>query len=119
MQSLIVERNVFFGTGGFNENMRYAEDSDLLCRLAERSGLYYVDDELVCVGHGKKPFGEKGLSADLARMHKGFRANIRGCLKRGSISRSEYVVFLLLEELKYLRRILISAGIKKHNTGER
>lgn len=115
--SLIAERNVFLGTGGFRENMRYAEDSDLLCRLAERGSLYYVDEELILVGHGKNPFGEKGLSAKLSCMHKGFKTTIRGCFRRGSINIIEYRLFLLLEEIKYIRRILLSAGIKKDRAG--
>ena len=92
--------------------MRYAEDGDMLCRLAERGTVYYVSDKLVSVGHGKNTFGEKGLSSDLHSMHKGFQTTIRGCMKRGSINSAEAAVFLLWENVKYLRRILISAGIR-------
>ena len=113
VQSLIIRRDVLAGAGGFNENMRRAEDSDLLCRLAERGELFYLPDKLVKVGHGKNTFGEKGLSADLKGMHRGFRETVRGCLERESIGKTEYAAFLLLEEIKYLRRILLSAGAVK------
>ncbi len=114
--SLIVKRNELLKSGMFDESMRYAEDSDFICRLAERAKIYYIPDKLLSAGHGKNPFGEKGLSGNTARMHKGFKKNIYGCLNRGSINILEYAAFLLLEDLKYLRRILIANRIKEEKT---
>ncbi len=112
-QSMIIDREELLKLGGFDESMRYAEDGDLLCRLAEKCRIYYVCNELVSLGHGKNPFGEKGLSANLKAMHKGFQKTVKGCLKRGRINAVEYVFFLLWEEIKYIRRLRISAGIKR------
>lgn len=44
---VIVHKDLFLETGGFNENLRYAEDWDLWLRLAAKTGFAYVDEPLV------------------------------------------------------------------------
>ncbi len=112
-QSLLIEKSELLKVGGFDESMKYAEDGDLLCRLSERGTVYYVSDELVMAGHGKNTFGEKGLSSDLCGMHKGFKKTVKGCFDRGSINAAEYVLFILWENIKYIRRVWISGRIKE------
>lgn len=44
---VIVHKDLFLETGGFNENLKYAEDWDLWLRLAAKTGFAYVDEPLV------------------------------------------------------------------------
>ena len=105
--SVIIKRSAFMKVGGFSKHKKHAEDAELFCKLAEQQKVYYISEELIDCGHGKNPFGERGLSMDLAAMHKGFQQNVIGCFQRGSINGMELFLFLFWEEIKYFRRLLI------------
>lgn len=51
---VLINKNLFLETGGFNEKLRYAEDWDLWLRLAAKTGFAYVDEPLVKIRrHGE------------------------------------------------------------------
>lgn len=111
--SILAGKSDLLEVGGFDETRRYAEDGDLLCRLAALRGyVYYTSEELVECGRGKHPFGEKGLSGNLWQMHLGFLQNVRNCRRRGSINVLEEIVFTLWEYVKLMRRYCI-VGFRK------
>jgi len=51
---VLIEKDYFFKTGGFNENIRYSEDWDLWLKLAQLGGFAYVNEPLIKIRrHGK------------------------------------------------------------------
>jgi teichuronic acid biosynthesis glycosyltransferase TuaG len=91
----------------FNERMRYAEDHELLLRLAEIAPIYYINEKMVYIS---RPVGSQGgLSGNLWKMRKGELAMYCLLARR----RPQYYVvlpFLISYSLlKHLRRMCTNA----------
>jgi len=111
--SIIMRKSIYDEIGGFNENWKYAEDGEYYTRICLRYNYYYLPEHLVDIGHGKRTFGEKGLSKNLKDMYRGNVEIIRGLKQARVISGVRYVFLRVFYYLKYLRRILITAVAKK------
>ena len=113
--SIIMRKRIFDEIGGFNEEWKYAEDGEYYTRICLKYNYYYLPEHLVDIGHGKRTFGEKGLSKNLKGMYSGNVNIIRNLRKTRVISGGKYVLLRVFYFLKYLRRIIITklSGIKK------
>ncbi|WP_353228024.1 glycosyltransferase family A protein [Novosphingobium sp.] len=67
--NLVVRRDWFLATGGFDEHMTFAEDQEFVARLVARGGKVDGIDS-VLTGYR---FSPDGLSMDHAKMHAGWR----------------------------------------------
>jgi glycosyltransferase involved in cell wall biosynthesis len=105
--SVLIHRDVLMKTGFFQAGKRHGEDCDLWLRCLMHHKLYIVNEGLVDFGHGKNPWGESGLSADLQKMHIGELEILHNAFLRKQISKYEYVLFKLWLKIKYLRRCLV------------
>lgn len=105
--SMIFRKSIIEIIGGFNEKQKYAEDGEFCLRVCQNFNYYHMPVSLVKTGHGKRSFGESGLSGNLKEMYLGNVKNIKGLLRNGSIGRSFYIFLRFFYYAKYLRRILI------------
>jgi len=105
--TILAKKSLFLKAGLFDENRRQGEDCDLWLRCLMFEPIYILNKTLVYIGHGKKPFGEKGLSADLKKMYAGEEFIIKCALKRKQISLPFYFFAYLWLKLKFLRRLFI------------
>ena len=110
--TVMFEKNVFFEVGGYDEKLKGAEDGDFWLRCAEKYNIYVLNEFLVNTGHGKKSFGESGLSANMPKMYEGEILALKGAKKRKQINLFEYFGFYLWLTMKYYRRILIVKSSK-------
>ena len=104
----LIRKDVFECIGYFNENMRYAEDGDMWCRIALKHKLYYIAETLEVAGKNKATFGESGLSANLREMHRGNVRNLEHLKKGGYLNDTVYVSLKFYYYIKYIRRIIIT-----------
>lgn len=105
--TILAKKSLFIKAGLFDERRRQGEDCDLWLRCLLLEPIYILNETLVHIGHGKKSFGEKGLSADLKKMHAGEKFIIKGAFKRKQINLPFYLFAHLWLKLKFLRRLLI------------
>lgn len=104
--TVIFKQKIIKNTGLYDENQKFAEDSNYWLRIAENNKMYVLGQSLVNTGNGKKSFGESGLSANLLEMEKGFQKNLKELFINEKITKSEYFVFYLFFKIKYIIRIL-------------
>lgn len=104
----IIKKSVILECAMYDETRTHAEDGQLWLKISYNHYLYYLDESLEIAGDNKKTFGEKGLSANLNKMHKGCIQNIREVYHNKYISFFECIYFLIMEYLKYFRRIVVS-----------
>ncbi len=105
--TVMFKRNIFFEVGGYDESLKGAEDGDFWLRCANKYQIYVLSEFLVETGHGKRSFGQSGLSANMPKMYQGEILALKGTKKRKQINWFEYVVFYLWLTFKYYRRLLI------------
>lgn len=109
----IFKKSIFEQIGGYDENQRYAEDSNYFLKICARYDYYHLPVQMVYYGGGKPGFGFSGLSANLKKMYVGNIKNIRE-LKRDSIISFKFYIFLrIFYWIKYIRRILITKFVYK------
>ncbi len=101
------KRDIFLKANGYNESLKGAEDGDFWLRCAQITPIYVLNEFLVNTGHGKKNFGESGLSANLSKMYQGEILALKGAKTRKQINLLEYYLFYIYITIKYFGRILI------------
>lgn len=110
--TILAKKSLFIRAGLFDESKRRGEDCDLWLRCMMFTDLYILNESLVDIGHGKNPYGEKGLSADLKKMFIGEIGIVTSAFQRHQVG----VLFLSFSFcwlfLKLLRRIFIT-GVRK------
>lgn len=106
--SLVFNKNIFDNNEWFPTDMTHAEEGIFFLHLAATAGLYYIEDALVECGNGKRAFGESGLSGNLLAMHNGIKEMLIKACEKNYISNSQRKIFTLYENMKYIRRLLIS-----------
>lgn len=107
--SIIFEKTLFKDDEYFNESMTHAEEGVFFLDLAaSNSGLYYTVEPLVFCGDGKPAYGHSGLSGNLKKMHKGVKLMHSIAMKKGYISFFQNLVLNWYENIKYIRRIIIT-----------
>lgn len=106
--ALIFDKTIFDSDYYFPEDMTHAEEGIFFLTLAYKSGLYYVDLPLVLCGDGKRAFGVSGLSGNIKKMHQGVITMIKKAAGMGYIKRVYVPVLIAYENIKYVRRKIIS-----------
>ncbi|ONN53554.1 glycosyl transferase family 2 [Acinetobacter genomosp. 33YU] len=110
--TVIMKRKVFEEIGYFDENQKYAEEGNYFIRIANKFNCFFCNMKVINYGDGKSGFGASGLSANLKEMHKGFVKNLKFAYKNNLITFNKYILALTVEQLKYIRRVII-VGLKK------
>lgn len=110
--TVILKRKVFEHVGYFDENQKYAEEGNYFIRIAEKFNCFFCNMKVINYGDGKSGFGASGLSANLKEMHRGFIKNLKFAYSNNLISFGQYMLARMVEQLKYVRRIVI-VGLKK------
>lgn len=111
--TFLINKIVFDKTGLFNEKMSHAEDGDLFMRIAHHFFIYYTIESLENCGDGKLSFGQSGLSKDLKKMHNGVLKMYNHAYELKYINLSNLFLLSIYENLKYIRRIIITKLIVK------
>lgn len=106
--TVIMKKKIYDEIGGFDEHQRYAEDGNYFLKIAANYNLYYLPEELVDFGFGKRGFGVSGLSGNLKQMYEGNVKNLVEIKKLGYINRIFYSEMRFYFFLKYIRRIIIT-----------
>ncbi|MBJ9722871.1 glycosyltransferase family 2 protein [Acinetobacter calcoaceticus] len=110
--TVIMKKDVLIKIGFFDEDQKYAEEGNYFIRVANIFNCYFGNFKVLNYGDGKSGFGVSGLSANLKEMHKGFNKNLKFAYKNNLITLSQYILARTVEQLKYIRRVLI-VGFKK------
>ena len=105
--SALFKKSIYNEIGGFDTNYKYAEDGNYFMKICSRYNYYYLPESLVSIGHGKRPYGEKGLSANMKGMYEGNVRTIKSLKKEKKISFLFYCFLRLFYFAKHVRRILI------------
>lgn len=104
--SILMETSFREEVGYFDEERRFAEDSNYFQKIAALGNYYFLPEKLVEVDNGKRYFAECGLSSHLKEMHRGTIQNIRELKEAGLISGQFWFAMRIFHELKYFRRII-------------
>jgi len=99
--NLVVQRDAFLASGGFDTHLGFAEDQELVARLVARGGAVAGLD-MVLTGYR---LSVMGLSMDLDRMHAGWREVVgRYCPDKRTRARLEALYY------RYLARRALRSG---------
>lgn len=104
--TILAKKKLFVDAGLFDELKRHGEDCDLWLRCLAYAEIYILNESLVEIGHGKHPFGEKGLSADLTKMFLGELRTIKDSFKRSQIGLLYMLFCYSWLSLKFVRRYI-------------
>ncbi|MCX2485261.1 glycosyltransferase family 2 protein [Pedobacter sp. MR2016-24] len=105
---VIIEKACFIQCGGFNEDMKYAEDYYLWLKVLFDFKGYLLDYVGAANLEEKRIFGEKGLSSNLREMHLGVVLCLKMLYMERKISIAKYYLLQCWEYVKFSRRHLIS-----------
>lgn len=103
----VIKKTVFDDVGIYDESQKFAEDGNLWLRICKRKNCYMMPDDLVITGGGKPNFGFSGLSGNLKAMSDGVIKNINEMYELKYISFITRNLLIVLEKVKYFRRIVI------------
>ena len=106
--SIVMRKSIFDEIGGFDETRKFAEDIQYWLKICRYYNVYHLPEHLISIGHGKRTFGEKGLSANLKEMYQGTVLNIQELQREGIINTGFYLLLRVFYWMKYIRRILIT-----------
>ena len=110
--SAIFKKSVAEELGLFDEKLRYCEDINFFQRFFLKDSYYILIEDLIRIGIGKKYVNETGLSSNLKSMKKARDYNTRQLKEMGLISNTFCYTMLLLNQVKYLRKIGITAMLR-------
>ncbi|WP_051219091.1 glycosyltransferase family 2 protein [Flavobacterium frigidarium] len=110
---VILNKDCFYESGGFNVDMRYAEDYYLWLDIAYKNKVYLLDYIGAQNVEFKKPFGDKGLSSNLRAMHLGVIQCYDSLYQKRQINYKKYYILKQFEHLKYIRRNILTLLMKK------
>jgi glycosyltransferase involved in cell wall biosynthesis len=78
ISTIIIKKELFNSLNGFDEKLQYAEDGDLLLKIASLGKLYVLGEQLIKNDIGKKYKHSEGLSSKLGSMVLGeFKITVR------------------------------------------
>lgn len=103
----VIKKTVFDDVGLYDEEQKYSEDGNLWLRICKRKNCYMMPDDLVITGNGKPNFGFSGLSGNLKAMSNGVIKNINEMYELRYISFIARNFLIVLEKVKYFRRVLV------------
>ena len=104
--SVVFKRSVGIELGLFDESRSFCEDIGFFQKFMLHDSYYILNEKLVEIDIGKAVFGEKGLSSNLYRMHKGRDRNTVEMHRLKLINGFEMVCMLAFNQVKFIRRFL-------------
>ncbi len=105
--SVIFKKDVGIKYGLFDEKMKYSEDINFFQKFLMSDSYYIIPEELVEISVLKSFHGQSGLSSNLYQMHKGRNVNTKQLYEMGLISYWYYLLMLMFNWMKYIRRVII------------
>lgn len=105
--TVLFRRKIYEDIGGYDENMKYAEDMNYFMKICLAYNYYCLPEQLVIYDGGKKGFGQGGLSGNLKEMYLGNVKNLIEIKKIKKIKKSFYFLMRIFYFFKYIRRKLI------------
>lgn len=109
--TVLFKKEIYERIGGFNENMKYAEDMDYWLRSMEYYKCFVLNTPLVYMEENNSMKYSGGLSNKLWEMEKGELKNIKYIYKKGQINYAEFVLATVFSFLKYTRRVVLQKYI--------
>ena len=106
--TVIFNKEIIDYVGYFDESKNHGEDGSFWLSILRYDSIYYLKESLVYTGNGKASFGESGLSANNKLMHKGCKNLIIDAYKNKDIGFFSFFIYLLYEQIKYIRRLIIT-----------
>lgn len=103
----IFKKEIVDSIGGYDIKQMYAEDGNFFMKVSANYNYFYDSDCVICYGNGKDGFGESGLSKNIYEMHKGILKNLKEMKELNYIKFNIYIIALIYENIKYLRRKII------------
>lgn len=103
---VLMAKKLFIEIGGFDENLKYAEDNDLWLRIATNYDLYIIELPKLVRLH-KSAYGSSGLSSNMYAMFKGELSVLEKLYKNTKITFIKYQVIKFFLLIKFIRRFLI------------
>jgi glycosyltransferase involved in cell wall biosynthesis len=89
-------------------NLRYGDEGDVFIRLTAMYKVGLLNKILVNYANGKRGFGHSGVSQKLAEMQYGDILYIKMAYRNKYISLPIYISAMVISNLKYLKRIIIT-----------
>jgi len=111
---VMMERSLFDELGGFDENLRYAEDYDLWLRAVQQTKLVLIKNPKL-VRLYKFAFGKKGLSSHMYSMFRGEKKVYLKLYRGEGIRLLPYIFLINLLRCKLVLRLLISTLLRGKN----
>ncbi|MAD40840.1 MAG: glycosyl transferase [Arcobacter sp.] len=102
---VIIKKDLFISLGGFDENMKYAEDNDLWLRVAIKNDLYLIKEPKL-VRLYKSAYGESGLSGNMWAMYFGELFLLKKLLQSKNLNILKYVFLFFFITVKFFRRLI-------------
>lgn len=111
--TVLVKRKLVEEFEGFDKKQGYCEDMNLFVKIAYRYRYFHINKQLVFFGGGKAQIGSKiGLSSNMKLMNQGALKNLKDFMQIGILNKYEYYFFYILNQIKYIRRIIIANWVK-------
>ena len=104
---VVMKKDFFIELGGFDEEMKYAEDNDLWLRAAYKVNYLYMVSEPKLIRLHKNAYGNTGLSADMFAMYKGELYLLKKHMKFDTINIFTYIFLYIFVSVKFLRRLIL------------
>ncbi len=107
--TVIIKSDIVREFGKFDIEQRYCEDLNLFVKVCSKYKYIHINKRLVYFGQGKAQIGSKsGLSSNLKQMNEGAKKNLREFYEIGIINGIQYLAFIVLNSVKYVRRKVIA-----------
>jgi glycosyltransferase involved in cell wall biosynthesis len=102
---IIIKKDLFLKLGGFDHNMKYAEDNDLWLRLSLHTKLCMIREPKLVRLH-KNAYGESGLSGNMFAMFKGELYLLKKLWQNKSFGIVKYLFLNFFTSIKFIRRLV-------------
>ncbi|HEY2725575.1 MAG TPA: glycosyltransferase family A protein, partial [Parafilimonas sp.] len=107
MSSVLMKRKVFETVGFFEPKKLRGEDYHYFLRTTQSFSCIALDEQLVNYGHGKRGFGQRGLSGNLIKMEMAELQNLVYAHKVLKLPLFTCCNAILFSIVKFIRRVII------------
>ncbi|MCI6953061.1 MAG: glycosyltransferase [Spirochaetia bacterium] len=111
-QTTLFTREIIDSGIRFDYTMRYAEEGFFFNLIVSEYPCYFLNKKVSENFFHKDKFGESGLSGNLRMMEKGELYNLKYAYKNLNVPFFLFIFAYTFSLLKYIRRIIITDGIK-------
>lgn len=106
--SVIFRRGCLEKVGYFNEGQGYGEDLQFFQRFFKEYNFFYLAEPVVSIGINKNFYGQEGLTSNIKEMHKGRQMDLKELYQENMISRKFYLFMKIFNEIKFVRRKVLT-----------